>query len=105
MVCTTYWTWGFGSFVRRRAALKLGSSDRAVRLAAARELQGSDNEDALPILERAIGKEADAEIAAILKLAAASLALKSSEPTSGWPPRRRWRKATTHRCASCCPHS
>jgi urea transport system permease protein len=62
------------------AALKLGSSDRAVRLAAAKELQGSDNEDALPILERAIGKESDAEIAAILRLAAASLALKSSEP-------------------------
>ena len=61
------------------AALKLGSADREVRLAAAKELQGSDNEDALPILERAIGKEADAEIKAILNLAAASLAIKSSD--------------------------
>ena len=62
------------------AALKLGSPDRAVRLAAARELQGSDNEDALPILERALARESDGEVRAILQLAAASLALKSSEP-------------------------
>jgi urea transport system permease protein len=61
------------------AALKLGSPDRAVRLAAAKELQGSDNEDALPILERALAKEADKQVRAILSLAAASLALKSSE--------------------------
>ncbi len=62
------------------AALRLGSSDRAERLAAARELQGSDNEDALPIVERAMAKEADPEIKSILALAGASLALKSSEP-------------------------
>jgi urea transport system permease protein len=62
------------------AALRLGSRDRAERLAAARELQGSDNEDALPIIERAIAKEGDAEIRAILSLAGASLALKSSDP-------------------------
>lgn len=62
------------------AALKLGSPDRDTRLAAARELQGSDNEDALPILQRAVERESDAEIKAILQLAAASLALKSSDP-------------------------
>ena len=62
------------------AALRLGSSDRAERLAAAKELQGSDNEDALPIIERAIAREADPEIKSILALAGASLALKSSEP-------------------------
>ncbi|MGE5713100.1 MAG: urea ABC transporter permease subunit UrtB, partial [Betaproteobacteria bacterium] len=62
------------------AALRLGSSDRAERLAAARELQGSDNEDALPIIERAMAKETDPEIQSILTLAGASLALKSSEP-------------------------
>ncbi len=61
------------------AALKLGSPDRAVRLAAAKELQGSDNEDALPILERALAREQDSEIKSILSLAAASLALKSSD--------------------------
>jgi urea transport system permease protein len=62
------------------AALRLGSTSRAERLAAARELQGSDNEDALPIIERAMAKEQDAEIRSILALAGASLALKSSEP-------------------------
>jgi urea transport system permease protein len=61
------------------AALKLSSADRGVRLAAAKELQGSDNEDALPILERALAKEADGEVKSILLLAAASLALKSSD--------------------------
>lgn len=61
------------------AALRLGDPDRAVRLAAARELQGSDNEEALPILDRAIGRESDAEVRSILALAAASLALKSSD--------------------------
>ncbi len=62
------------------AALRLGSSDRAERLAAAKELQGSDNEDALPIIDRAFAKESDPEIKGILALAGASLALKSSEP-------------------------
>ena len=61
------------------AALRLGSSARGERLAAARELQGSDNEDALPIIERAISKESDPEIRSILALAGASLALKSSD--------------------------
>jgi urea transport system permease protein len=61
------------------AALKLSSPDRAARLAAARELQGSDNEDALPIIERALAKEADAEIKGVLQLASASLAIKSGD--------------------------
>jgi urea transport system permease protein len=62
------------------AALKLASPDRATRLAAARELQGSDNEDARPIIEAAAVKESDGEIKAILELAAASLAIRSAEP-------------------------
>ena len=61
------------------AALKLGSADRATRLAGARELQGSDNEDALPIIESALAKEADPEVKAILELAGASLAIRSSD--------------------------
>jgi urea transport system permease protein len=61
------------------AVLKLGSPDRATRLAAARELQGSDNEDALQIIEAAAARESDAQIRAILELAAASLALRSSD--------------------------
>jgi urea transport system permease protein len=62
------------------AALRLGSADRTARLAAARELQGSDNEDALPIIRRALEKETDAEIKDVLVLAGASLAIKSSDP-------------------------
>jgi urea transport system permease protein len=62
------------------AALKLGSTDRAVRLAAARELQGSDNEDALPIIEAAAQKEGDAEIKAVLELAGAALAIRAGDP-------------------------
>ena len=61
------------------AALKLGSGDRGTRLAAARELQGSDNEDAAPIIEAAALKEADAEIRGILELAGASLAIRSGD--------------------------
>jgi urea transport system permease protein len=62
------------------AALRLSSSDIATRLAAAQELQSSDNEDALPIIEQALDKETDGEIKRVLALAAASLALKSSDP-------------------------
>jgi urea transport system permease protein len=61
------------------AALKLGSPQRAVRLQAAQELQGSGNEDAAPIIERALARESDRQVKAILALAAASLALRSSE--------------------------
>ena len=62
------------------AALRLGSPNRAERLAAAKELQGSDNEDALPIIQRAMQKETDSEIQSVLALAGASLALKSADP-------------------------
>jgi urea transport system permease protein len=69
-----------GEIAGALAALKLGAADRATRLAAAKELQGSDNEDLLPALERALAREADAEIRSALALAAASLALKSADP-------------------------
>jgi urea transport system permease protein len=62
------------------ATLKLSSPDRGVRLAAARDLQGSENEDALPILQRALEREKDPDVQAILKLAAASLGLRNSDP-------------------------
>lgn len=62
------------------AALQLASPDRQVRLAAARQLQGSDNEDALPIVARALARETDPAIESILQLVSASLALKSSDP-------------------------
>jgi urea transport system permease protein len=62
------------------AALRLGSPDRATRLAAARELQGSDNADAAPIIEAAAAREGDPQVRAILELAAASLAIRASDP-------------------------
>ncbi len=71
-----------GELAAAIAALRLGSADRAVRLAAARELQGSDNEDALPTIRRALDKESDAEVKGVLALASASLAIKSSDPTA-----------------------
>ena len=62
------------------AGLKLSSPDRETRLGAAKELQASDNEDLLPILQAALAKESDPGVKAILQLAAASLGLKSSDP-------------------------
>ena len=62
------------------AALRLGSPDRGARLAAARDLQGSDNADALPLIEKAIAAETDADVKATLKLVGAALALKSDDP-------------------------
>ncbi|HTT11715.1 MAG TPA: urea ABC transporter permease subunit UrtB [Burkholderiaceae bacterium] len=61
------------------AGLKLSAPDRQTRLAAAKELQGSDNDELLPILHAALAKESDAEVKAILQLAAASLGLKSND--------------------------
>jgi urea transport system permease protein len=61
------------------AGLKLSSPDRQARLAAAKELQASDNDDLLPILQAALAKEADPDVKRILQLAAASLGLKSSD--------------------------
>ena len=78
-----------GEIASAVAALKLASPDRSERLAAARELQGSDNEGALPILEAALSKEMDAEVQSILKLASAALAIKSDDA------RVRVRAATT----------
>ena len=41
------------------AALKLSSPDRAVRLAAAKDLQNNSEEDALPAIDAALAKESD----------------------------------------------
>ncbi len=69
-----------GEIAAALAALRLDAPDRETRLAAAKELQGSDNEGALPIVERALAKETDAEVRDVLVLASASLALKSADP-------------------------
>ena len=61
------------------AALKLISPDRAVRLAAARELAGGAEDAMLPLLKKAFTKETDAEIKSMLEILQATLELKSGD--------------------------
>ena len=61
------------------AAFKLASPDRAVRLAAAKELQNSADEEALPAIAAATAKEADAEVKGLLTLTQASIQLGSTD--------------------------
>jgi urea transport system permease protein len=58
------------------AALKLLSTDRAVRMAAAQELAAGADESLLPLVKKALEKESDAEIKSTLELIAASLEMK-----------------------------
>jgi len=55
------------------AALKLFSGERGVRLEAAKALAGGADAGVLPVVKRALGKEKDAEIRALLDLTAASM--------------------------------
>ncbi len=61
------------------ASFKLSSPDRAVRLAAARELQNNADEDALPAIAAALAKESDPEIKGLLTLTHASVQLGSTD--------------------------
>jgi len=61
------------------AAFKLASPDRTVRLAAAKELQNSADEEALPAIAAASAKEADAEVKGLLVLTQASIQLASPD--------------------------
>jgi len=61
------------------ATLKLASPDRAVRLAAASQMQGGADEDALPAISAALSKEKDPEIKSLLALTQASIQLGSSD--------------------------
>jgi urea transport system permease protein len=61
------------------AAFKLASPDRAARLAAAKELQNSADEDALPAIAAALAKESDPEIKGLLTLTQASVQLASTD--------------------------
>jgi urea transport system permease protein len=61
------------------ASFKLSSPDRAVRLAAAKELQNSADEEALPAIAAALGKESDAQIKGLLALTQASVQLASTD--------------------------
>ncbi len=61
------------------AALRLFNPDRAVRLAAAQELQSNAGIELVPVLARALAKEGDPEIKALLKLAHAQSSLGSPD--------------------------
>jgi len=61
------------------ASLRLVAPDRASRRAAARELSGSADESVLPLVRKALDKESDAEIRAILERIAASIEVRSGD--------------------------
>ena len=59
------------------AALKLVSPDRAMRLAAAKELALGADDAILPLVKKAIDKEADPDIKPMLEMIAAAMEIKS----------------------------
>src|SRR3989440_9994382 len=61
------------------AALKLTAPERAIRLAAARELQTGADEELLPAIGTALAKETDDEIKSLLLLTQASIQLTSKD--------------------------
>ena len=61
------------------ASLKLASPDKAVRLAAARELQSNAEESMLPALARAVAKESDPDIKNLLALTQAAIQLSAGD--------------------------
>jgi urea transport system permease protein len=63
------------------AGLRLFSPERDARLEAARELAGAADADALPLVERALAKEADPGVRTQLSLAQARATLASPDPS------------------------
>ncbi|RJQ48837.1 MAG: urea ABC transporter permease subunit UrtB [Gammaproteobacteria bacterium] len=61
------------------AALRLAAPDRALRLAAAMELQKSAGDALLPLIERRLQQEQDAEIKSLLRNVQANLRLRAPE--------------------------
>lgn len=61
------------------ATLKLASSDRSTRLAAATQLQNGADEDSLPAISKALQREADPQIKELLSLTRASIQLSSKD--------------------------
>jgi urea transport system permease protein len=64
------------------AALKLVSPKSAERLAAAKAVANDASEEMLPLVKRALEKESDAEVKAVLAQARAIIELKSTEPAT-----------------------
>ena len=61
------------------AAFKLTSQNREIRLGAAKSLQNDADEEMLPLISKALDKEADPQIKAMLTLLQATVQLKSSD--------------------------
>ena len=61
------------------AALQLEAPERATRLAAAQALQRGADEDLLPVIQKALGGEQDAEIRSLLTLTQATIQLASAD--------------------------
>ncbi|HSS71553.1 MAG TPA: urea ABC transporter permease subunit UrtB [Casimicrobiaceae bacterium] len=61
------------------AALQLSAPDKAVRLAAAKELQNGADEDTLPAITNALARESDPEVKDLLTLTRAAIQLESKD--------------------------
>ena len=61
------------------AALKLASPERQERLAAAKEVADEASEEMLPLIKRALDKESDADVKALLAQARAMIEIKSQD--------------------------
>ena len=71
-----------GELANALAALKLFDGDAAVRLASAQKLQSSVSPEMAPLLARALEKESDAQIRALLTLAHAQANLGNADPAA-----------------------
>ncbi len=69
-----------GELANALAALKLFDADPAVRLASAQKLQSNVSADMAPLLAKALEKESDAEIKALLTTAHAQASLANPDP-------------------------
>jgi urea transport system permease protein len=69
-----------GELASAMAALKLFDAERSVRLESARKLQSQVSTDMAPLLEKALEKESDGEIKALLTLAHAQASLGHADP-------------------------
>jgi urea transport system permease protein len=68
-----------GAVAEALAALRLLSPERALRLAAAKELATGADASMLPLVKRALEKEQDADVRPLLELVAASMEMKSGD--------------------------
>jgi urea transport system permease protein len=68
-----------GAVAEALAALRLLSPERGQRLAAARELATGADASMLPLVRKALEKEADADIRPLLELVAAAMQMKSGD--------------------------